>query len=58
MFIELHRGRGNEPVFVNVANIIEVHTYVDSAMITLVTDRKLSVNETYEEVKRMIMEGK
>ena len=58
MFIELHRGRNNEPVLINTANVTDVHTYVDSAMLTLVTDRKIDVNESYEEVKRMIMEGK
>ena len=58
MFIELHQGRGKDPLLINTDNIVEVHTYIDSAMISLITDRKVSVNETYEEVKRLIMEGK
>ena len=61
MFIELHDIDVDEtnPILINVNHIktVECDSYSDNATIYLENGSSIPVTETYDEVKRLLLEG-
>lgn len=61
VFIELHDIDASEinPILINVNRIktVETDSYSDNAVIYLDNGSSIPVNETYDEVKRLLLEG-